>query len=140
MGEALQCLEAFYERFAADDMDGATALLAEECQTVTPAGVMNKEERRGFGLAFRAALPDARMEVTRAVESGDEVYVSGRFKGTHSGDLASPQGTIPASGNSIDVPFAEYAKVRGGQIVDQEVIWDQMLMLGQLGALPPAGG
>src|SRR4051794_7057547 len=106
---------------------------------ITPTGVMNKEERRGFGLAFRAALPDARMEVTRAVESGDEVYVSGRFKGTHSGDLASPQGTIPASGNSIDVPFAEYAKVSGGQIVAQEVIWDQMLMLGQLGALPPAG-
>lgn len=140
MGEARQCLETFYERFATGDMDGATALLADDCQTVTPAGVMNKEERRGFGLAFRAALPDARMEVTRAVESGDEVYVSGRFKGTHSGDLVSPQGTIPASGNSIDVPFAEYAKVRGGQIVDQEVIWDQMLMLGQLGALPPADG
>ena len=139
MGEALQCLEAFYERFASDDLDGATALLADDCQTATPVGVMNRDERRGFAEVFRAGLPDARMVVTHAVESGDEVYISGRFQGTHSGDLVSPEGTIPASGNSIDVPFAEYAKVRDGQIVAQEVYWDQMLMMGQLGALPPAG-
>ena len=77
------------------------------------------------------------MDIVRAVEAGDQVYVSGRFKGTHSGDLVSPQGTIPASGNSLDMPFVDYFRVQGGKIVEHEVVWDQVGMMGQLGASPP---
>ena len=76
------------------------------------------------------------MEVTRAVEAGDEVCMVGRFKGTHTGDLVSPQGTIPASGNTLAMPFADYFRVSAGKIAEQESIFDQMTLLGQLGALP----
>jgi ketosteroid isomerase-like protein len=34
------------------------------------------------------------------------------------------------------MPFADYFRVRDGKIVEHEVIWDQMGMLAQLGALP----
>ncbi len=78
------------------------------------------------------------MEVVRAVEADGEVYLTGRFKGTHTGDLVSPEGTIPASGTSLDLPFADYFRVSGGKIVEHEVIWDQMGLLAQLGALQPA--
>jgi SnoaL-like polyketide cyclase len=69
------------------------------------------------------------------VESDDQVVVCGRFRGTHTGALESPQGAIPASGNSIDVPFMDYFRVENGRIVEHEVVWDQMAMLGQLGAM-----
>src|SRR5437588_11244068 len=111
MGEARQTAERFYDLFEAGDLDGAEALFAEECVTVTPGGELKRDEHRAFGEAFRNGLPDARMEVARAVESGNEVFISGRFKGTHKGDLVSPQGTVPASGNSLDMPFVDYWKV-----------------------------
>lgn len=137
MGEARAPVEQFYERFAAGDLDGAMAVYADECVSITPAGALPMAEHRAFGRAFMDALPDARMEIVRVVESGDEVVVAGRFQGTHTGDLQSPQGTIAASGNTIDVPFMDYFRVENGRVVAHEVICDQTAMLGQLGALPP---
>jgi ketosteroid isomerase-like protein len=36
----------------------------------------------------------------------------------------------------LDMPATDYFRVRGGRIVEHEVIWDQMGFLAQLGALP----
>ena len=60
----------------------------------------------------------------------------GRFLGTHTGDLQSPQGTIPASGNQIEVRFADYFKASGGRITDRRTYWDQVEMMTQLRAKP----
>jgi predicted ester cyclase len=84
--------------------------------------------------AFKAALPDAHMVIVNAVESGDEIFVEGRFRGTHSGDLVTPQGTLPASGGALDLPYADYFRVANGKIVAHHVFWDQAAMMGQLGA------
>lgn len=136
MGQARDLAERYYEHFGSGDWQSAAALFADDCITMTPSGSFNVAEHETFGRVFRAALPDAHMELVRAVDAGDEVYITGRFKGTHEGDLVSPQGTIPASGNTLDMRFADYFRVSGGKIVEHEVIWDQMAMLGQLGALP----
>jgi steroid delta-isomerase-like uncharacterized protein len=137
MGEARDVAERYYERFANGDFEGATALFAEGCPTVTPMGSFDPEAHAEFGRAFKKALPDARMQLVRAVESGDEVFAAGRFRGTHSGDLVTGQGTLPASGNSIDVRYADYFRVEGGRVTAHEVFWDQVDMLGQLGARSP---
>jgi predicted ester cyclase len=75
------------------------------------------------------------MAIDHAVDGGDEVFVEGRFLGTHDGDLVSPQGTIPASGNKLELRFADYFKVAGDRVVEHRTYWDQMDMMGQLGAL-----
>jgi len=134
MSQARDTVQRFYDGFGAGDLDSAMAVYADDCISVTPAGALANAEHRAFGQAFMDALPDAHMEIIRIVESGDELVVHGRFKGTHQGDLHSPQGTIPASGNTIDVPFMDYFRVEDGRIVDHHVIWDQMVMLEQLGA------
>ena len=133
MCSARDLAERFYECFSASDHEGGSALFEPDCVTITPSGNFDVTDHEAFGRAFKAALPDAHMELVRAVEADDEVYITGRFKGTHQGDLVSPQGTIPASGKSLDVPFADYFRVSGGKITEHEVIWDQMTMLGQLG-------
>lgn len=138
MGTAREMAERFYQRFGAGDLQGVTALFAEDCSTVTPSGTFSPVEHEAFGQAFRNAFPDAHMEIVRAVEAGDEVYLTGRFKGTHQGDLVSPQGTIPASGSALNLPFADYFRVSGDRIVEHEVIWDQVTMLAQMGAGPDA--
>jgi predicted ester cyclase len=76
------------------------------------------------------------MVVDHVIESDDEIVVLGKFRGTHTGDLQGEAGTIPASGNQLDVRYIEYFKVVDGRIVGQQTIFDQMEFLSQLGALP----
>ncbi len=124
--------EQFYDSFAAADFDTARALFAGDCVTVTPMGELNPSQHEAFGRALKGGLPDCRMDIVRAVEAGDQVFVYGRFRGTHSGDLVSPDGTLPATGNVLDLAFADWFRVQDGRIVAHETIWDQMTMLGQL--------
>lgn len=136
-GEARETVDRFYRCAGEGDLEAMSSCFADSCMTTTPAGTFDKAGHEHFFGAFKAALPDAHMQIVRAVESGNEVFVSGRFKGTHEGDLVSPQGTIPASGRTLDLPYADYFRVDNGQIVEHEVIWDSMAMMGQLGAMPP---
>jgi predicted ester cyclase len=78
------------------------------------------------------------MEVVSVVEGGDAVAIEARFKGTHRGALATPQGEIPASGNAIDVPFADFFQLADDKFVEHRVYWDQATMMAQLSPPPPA--
>lgn len=138
MGAALDAVHRFYTAFAADDWEAADEIFADDCAFTMPPGSLTKAEHRAMAEAFRAALPDAHMDIDHVVDGGDEVFVEGRFVGTHSGDLQSPDGTIPASGNKIALRFADYFKVAGGRITDHRTYWDQVDMMRQLGAAPPA--
>jgi predicted ester cyclase len=117
-------------------MEDAIDLYAPGCITLMPTGALTQEEHLGVGYAFKSALPDAEMRIDQAVESGDEVVILGHFCGTHEGDLVSPGGTIPASGKPLNLRLMDYFKVEDGKIVDHQTLFDQMDMLGQLGALP----
>lgn len=114
MPVSLQVAERYYASFEAGDFDAARECFAPECVTVTPAGTMDPADHEAFGRAFKSGLPDAHMEIVKAVEAGDEVFIEGRFKGNHTGDLATAQGEIPASGNTLDLPFADYFRVENG--------------------------
>jgi predicted ester cyclase len=138
MGHARSAVDAFYELFAAGKIADATALFDPACITLMPGGALNQTEHEAMGQAFKAAFPDSHMAVDQVVESGAEIVVLGHFRGTHTGDLQSADGTIPASGNDLNLRFIDYFKVEGDKIVDHQTLFDQMEMLGQLGALPPA--
>ena len=135
MGEARTVAKRFYESFAAGDFEAAGQCFAESCVTVTPMGELNNAQHEAFGRAFKNGLPDAHMAIVRAVEADDEVFVRGRFQGTHTADLVSPEGTLAATGNTLDLAFADYFKVQDGRIVAHEIIWDQTAMLAQLSAI-----
>ena len=138
MGRPRENAERFYERFAAGDLDGASALFSSDCTHVTPAGRQDANAWKTFAEAFRTALPDAHMEVVSVVESGDAVAVQARFKGTHRGPLATPQGEVPASGNTIDMPFADFFRLGDGTFVEHRVYWDQADLMSQLSPAAPS--
>jgi steroid delta-isomerase-like uncharacterized protein len=136
MGAALDTAKRFYAAMGAGNFAELTACFAADCPTVTPAGAMTPAEHEAFGRAFKAALPDAHMVIERAVEAGPEVFIAGRFRGTHTGDLVTRQGTLPASGRPLDLPYADYFRVEDGRIVEHRVYWDQADMMTQLGTSP----
>ena len=132
MGEALDIVHRFFDLSASGDMDAADELFADDCAFVMPTGPMTKAEHRGMGEAFRAGIPDGHMVVDHAVDAGAEVFLEGRFVGTQSGDLASPGGTIPASGRKLELRFADYFRAAGGRIVEHRTYFDQASLLQQL--------
>jgi len=138
MGKAQDAVQRFYELFATGDLDGAMTGFDPECVSRMPGGALSQAEHRAMGDAFKAGLPDARMVARHVVETGDEVVVIGNFRGTHAGDLVSAGGTIPASGKPLDLTFMDYFRVVGDRIVEHETVFDQLQLLGQLGAVPPA--
>ena len=101
MGEALDAVNRFYDAFAANDLDAADAVFADDCRFVMPTGQLTKSEHRAMGGAFMAAAPDAHMVIDHAVDGGDEVVVEGRFVGTHTGDMVSPLSSM--TGNSTKI-------------------------------------
>ena len=133
MGAALDLVREFFDAFAEGDVERADAVFDEGCAFVMPMGPMTKAEHRMMGLGFKAALPDSHMEIDHVVDNGDEVFVEGRFVGTQTGDLPTPDGgAIPASGNKLELGFADYFKATGGKIVEHRTYFDQATMLGQL--------
>jgi steroid delta-isomerase-like uncharacterized protein len=138
MGAPRESAERFYERFAAGDLEGAAGLFSPDCTHGTPAGQQDANAWKAFAEAFRRALPDAHMEIVSVVESGDAIAVEARFKGTHTGALATPQGEIPASGNTIDVRFADFFRLGDDKFVEHRVYWDQAEMMAQLSPAAPS--
>ena len=134
MGEATEVAARFYERFGAGDIVGAFADFAPECIALTPSGRLDNEAHQATARGLKHALPDGHFELIRTLESGDEVYITGRFKGTHKNDLSTPLGTIVASGNTLDLFFADYPRVVNGKIVECEAVWDRLGLVAQLGA------
>jgi ketosteroid isomerase-like protein len=137
MGQALETVKQFYRQFAANNWEGANACFGGDCKTVMPAGTMDVREHEAFGRSFKSALPDAHMELVKTVENGEDLFVEGRFRGTHTAAMVTPQGTLPASGNKLDLPFADYFRVQNGKIVEHHVFYDQGTMMAQMGAGPP---
>ena len=135
MNSARSTVEQFYKAFEAGDFDQAISLFHPDIVHRNPAGPQTLPEHRGYGEAFKTALPDARMEIERWVGDGDEVIALGRFRGTHSGPLSGPQGEIPPSGNQIDIQFADFFAVRDGSIVEHWTYFDQLAMFTALGAM-----
>ena len=138
MGEARDLVERYYAYYADGKLDDGLALFDPACKTVMPNGEVDQAGHREMSVVFLNAFPDSHMVIDHLVESadGDEVVVIGYFRGTHTGDLQSPNGAIPASGNALNLRFYDYFKVRDGRFVDQQTIFDQVEMLGQIGALP----
>jgi len=136
MSEPGTIVQSFYDNWRDGKVSESRPLFTDDAVIVTPAGTMGIDAHEQMGHAFMDAFPDSHMAVSRMVTVGDEVWVTGSFRGTQTGDLVGEQGTIPASSRAIDVPFAEVFTVRDGRISRQETYWDQMTMMAQIGALP----
>jgi predicted ester cyclase len=134
MGRPRDSAERFSERFGAGDFDGAVGLFSHTRQV---GGAAGRECLEGVRRGVQERPSDARMEIVSVVEAGDAVAVEARFKGTHKDALAIPQGEIPASGNAIDVPFADFFRLGDDRFIEHRVYGDQAAMMAQLSPAPP---
>ena len=130
-----QSVSRFYENFDRGDIDAALSVFSDELETQDPGmgTVHGLEPFREYLATFKRAMPDARAVVERMLEAGDSVIVEGRFVGSHTGPLATPEGEVGPTGARVDLRFADVSKVRAGRIVSYHTYYDQLGLFEQLG-------
>lgn len=138
--EIKELVRTVYDAYNERDFGRSAAVVADDVELINVATGQVFRGREGF-LAFlngwATAFPDSKVEVVglKAAEDGASVEFFGR--GTHTGPLAGPAGTIPPTGRRVDVRFHDAWEVRNGRIASGRTYFDLATMLGQLGVLPP---
>ena len=138
----MEIASGFYESFGGSDIDAMLSAFSDDLETIDPGmgTVHGISPFREYLETLKRAMPDARAVVETLLEAGDSVVVEGRFVGTFTGPLASPQGEVSPNGAAVDLRFADVSRVRAGRIVSYHTYYDQLSMLTQLGLMGESQG
>jgi steroid delta-isomerase-like uncharacterized protein len=135
MGANRELLERYVELYNAGDLDACMDLYAEDAvQTMhdgTFEGPGEIHERLARDLA---AFPDATYAVVSFVEQGDSFADEWTLVGTHTGPFTLPDGSqVPPTGSRVEIRGMELVQVRDGKIVVDNLYYDTMAVLAELG-------
>jgi ketosteroid isomerase-like protein len=139
-----EAFEKHTEAFNSHDIDGFAGALADDVVFRAPGG-MAGERKPAFIQFFGGwldAFPDAHVEIHDLHITGDVAVHEGTFTGTHHGGLHAPAGEVRATGRPITLDYIEVLHHRDGKQVSVNLMYDQLLLLEQLGLIPaqqPAG-
>jgi steroid delta-isomerase-like uncharacterized protein len=118
--------------FAAKDAD-AEPFSADGEYVIPGAQLHGREQILDFIRSYWEAFPDARLEIVRSIDAEPLIAAEGRFVGTHDGTLRTPDGEVPATGRSVEVPWMAMYEVRGGEIFSEHLYFDPAAFMTQLG-------
>jgi predicted ester cyclase len=130
------------ERYAmlynAGDVNACVDLYAEHAVKTTPYGVFaGRNTIRDRLIWDLEAFPDARYSLVSFVEQGDKLADEFTMVGTHRGPFTLPNGAqIPPTYRRVEIRGMELARVRDGRIVVDNLYYDNMAVLTQLGLVP----
>lgn len=96
---------------------------------------VGREGFRQFVTAVRTAFPDIHFTVEDTVVEGDKVVIRYTGRGTHQGAFAG----IPATGKQVQFPGIDIFRIANGQMAEEWLMYDQLGLLQQIGAIPTPG-
>lgn len=136
------CKQA-HKLFSENKFDEVVNLAADNIQVVnyaTGQTFNGKAEFKAFMSGFKTAFPDLVIKHTNVFQ-GDNGYVALEFEGdgTHTGPLAGPGGTIPATGKTVKFLVCEVHRVVDGKIASIHNYQDSGSLMRQLGLMPAPG-
>lgn len=125
----------------ARDEAGFRATTAPDVELVAPQGTYRgRDEVMAFFKQEWAAFTRGDTTIVNAHESEDSVSAECRIKAVNDGPVTTPMGVIPATGRSIDLTYALWARQEAGLLKSLRIYFDSMAYAAQLGLLPePAG-
>jgi steroid delta-isomerase-like uncharacterized protein len=138
MAEVLEAVMRYDQAFNAQDAEARAANQTPDIEVVLPGGMTLRgtQEVAAVVRSFWEALPDCTITAENEVTAEDTVVTEGVLSGTHTGVFRTPQGEIPASGNSLKLRYVSVKQVRDGKVAHENLYFDQLEFLQQLGALP----
>ena len=133
-----ELLDRYVELYNAGDLDACMELYAEDAVQTMPDGTFEGRNSIRERLARDLeGFPDATYIVGRFVEQGNTFADEWTLIGTHTGTFPLPDGTrAPPSGKQVAVQGMEFVQLRDGKIVIDNLYYDNMAVLVQLGLVP----
>ena len=128
-----------HDAFNARQFERVAPLIAPDAKWVDMAAGVTYHGPSGFRQyqeSWAIAFPDARIDVPRVRTGADFVLVEFVCRGTHTGPLTTPAGTIPPTSRTGEAPFCEIYEIRGGKIAGGASYYDSATLLRQLGLIP----
>jgi steroid delta-isomerase-like uncharacterized protein len=80
------------------------------------------------------ALPDSKCTFDNTCTSGNTVVLELTWRGTHTGPLETPAGTIAATGKKIEIRACTVCELEGEKTKAQRQYFDMTTLLQQIGA------
>jgi len=133
---AMRSLDAWRRRDP-DELAGSFAEDAVLHEHATRRVVRGADAIAATHLGWTRALPDVDGELGSVIGEGRMVAYQVVWRGTHTGDLALPDGgVVPATGATVALPASMFLVLVDGLIVEQHHYFDVLTMLGQMGVAP----
>lgn len=124
----------------ADDADAAAAFARLYADPVTVNGApMPVAGLVARARTLHAAYADLEMELLDVVAAADRVVIAFIMHARHTGPLATPLGSVPATGRTVAARTIDILTVRDGLITAITVVADELGVLTQLDAVRLAG-
>jgi steroid delta-isomerase-like uncharacterized protein len=133
-----ELLERYVELYNEGDLDACMELYAPDASQRMHDGVFVGIDAIAERLARDlTAFPDAKYVVDSFFAAGDEFADEWTFTGTNTGPLRLPDGsTMPPTGRPVEIKGMEYVDVRDGKIVVDNLYYDFLAAVTQLGLVP----
>jgi steroid delta-isomerase-like uncharacterized protein len=131
-------LDYYVERYNAGDLDACMELYTEDAVQRMHDGIFEGLDAIRNRLARDLdAFADAKYVVESFVEDGDKFADEWTFTGTNTGPFRLPDDSeVPATGKPVEIKGMELVKVRDGKIVVDNLYYDFMAAVAQLGLVP----
>jgi steroid delta-isomerase-like uncharacterized protein len=133
-----ELLDRYVELYNAGDLDACMQLYAEDASQRMHDGVFEGIDAIAERLARDlTAFPDAKYVVESFFADGDTFGDEWTFTGTNTGPLRLPDGSeIPPTGRPVEIRGMEYVEVRDSKIVVDNLYYDFLAAVAQLGLVP----
>jgi steroid delta-isomerase-like uncharacterized protein len=127
---------SLYEGFNERDFDRLADLMAPD-GTITIVGsgdtYTGPDGARRYNRMWADAFPDGRITIGNLIDVGDTVVVEFTGRGTHTGALAVPGGSIAATGRPVTLQLCDVLELADGKVTTQRTYFDAASLLAQLG-------
>ena len=133
-----ELLDRYVELYNAGDLDACMELYAEDAVQRMHDGIFEGPDAIRDRLARDLdAFEDANYVVDSFVDQRETFADEWTFTGTNTGPFRLPDGTeVPATGKRVEIKGMELVEVRDGKIVVDNLYYDFMAALAQLGLVP----
>ncbi len=136
--ENIRITRKLFDSLNSHDVNENIQYLANDVKTTGTGApkVLDKEGSRAYTQQFMDAFPDLHFDVKEIIAQGDWVAATWTARGTHNAPLVSPGGdTIPPTHKKTEVPGSTIFQFKNDKVVRQEIYWDMMTLLMQLGVV-----
>lgn len=127
----------YEEVFGRGNLEAADEIMAADCVSHGPGSppLVGTEQIKRQALLLRGAIPDLQSILNDQVAEGDRVVSRWTGRGTFTGPLTLPSGSVEPTGKAISFDEIRIDRFAGGRIVESWFIPDRFTLWQQMGVL-----